>query len=293
MNLHLDKTEFINLLDVINEREKIDKDILEKDYYVCLVLEELSKRQDELKAYFKGGTAVYKILDEARRFSEDIDLTVKMVDTDSNTRNRKRLKDSVFGYEIDGLVLDKEKSINKKGSITSFYKYQSAYDYDDKPLQRAGEVQIEATSFTVSEPFKKYTIMPLIFKFANEKEKNILKDKYDVHEFDIEIITLERMFIDKLFAAEFYVIRNMYIDAAKHLYDITILFNSKTIQDFLKNEKEVDKLIQYKREEEKARLGGIDENTMIRDFNYLNHELGDELIKELNNMQDKYVIKEE
>ena len=92
MLLHLNKFEFENFIEIIKDREDIDKDIIEKDYYVCLVLKELSKKQEELKAYFKGGTAVYKILDTMNRFSEDIDLTVKFLPEESNTRNKKRLK---------------------------------------------------------------------------------------------------------------------------------------------------------------------------------------------------------
>ncbi|MDR2396013.1 MAG: hypothetical protein LBD57_05380, partial [Endomicrobium sp.] len=67
MNLHLDKKNFAEILRLINDETKINLDILEKDYYVCLCLEELSKKQEELKAYFKGGTAIYKKLDELAR----------------------------------------------------------------------------------------------------------------------------------------------------------------------------------------------------------------------------------
>ena len=76
MYLHENKNEFRNIIQIISDRENIDTDIIEKDYYVCLVLKELAKKQDYLKAYFKGGTAVYIILNTINRFSEDIDLTV-------------------------------------------------------------------------------------------------------------------------------------------------------------------------------------------------------------------------
>ncbi len=76
----------------INNRTGIRNEILEKDYYVCLVLKDLSKKQEQLQAYFKGGTAIYKILDHMNRFSEDIDLTVKINESESNSSNRTRLK---------------------------------------------------------------------------------------------------------------------------------------------------------------------------------------------------------
>lgn len=289
MLLHLNKFEFENFIEIIIEREDIDKDIIEKDYYVCLILKELSKRQDYLKSYFKGGTAVYKILDTMNRFSEDIDLTVKVLPEESNTRNKKRLKESALGYEIEGLELIKDECIDNKGSVTGVYQYTSVYEDSEIPLQRAGKIQVESTSFTVSEPTEKYYIEPLIYKLANNKEKKILEEQFDVTKIEIEIIKLERMFIDKIFAVEFYYIRNMYTDTAKHLYDISVLFNNDRIQKLLNDKDELNKLIDYKRQE-KIRIGGIDEKTAIKDFSYFKLEFSDSLIREFENMQNKYVL---
>ena len=289
MLLHLNKFEFENFIEIIIEREDIDKDIIEKDYYVCLILKELSKRQDYLKSYFKGGTAVYKILDTMNRFSEDIDLTVKVLPEESNTRNKKRLKESALGYEIEGLELIKDECIDNKGSVTGVYQYTSVYEDSEIPLQRAGKIQVESTSFTVSEPTEKYYIEPLIYKLANNKEKKILEEQFDVTKIEIEIIKLERMFIDKIFAAEFYYIRNMYTDTAKHLYDISVLFNNDKIQKLLNDKDELNKLMDYKRQK-KIRIGGIDEKTAIKDFSYFKLEFSDSLIREFENMQNKYVL---
>ena len=76
MKLHKDKYAFLTLIHKIHDRSRIREDILEKDYYVTLLLKELSEKQEQLPAYFKGGTALYKALKSIRRFSEDIDLTV-------------------------------------------------------------------------------------------------------------------------------------------------------------------------------------------------------------------------
>ena len=290
MKLHLNKELFRETIDTLNTKTGIAIDIIEKDYYVCAVLKELSKKQDYLKAYFKGGTAVYKILENMNRFSEDIDLTVKVLSEESNTRNKKRLKESALGYKIDGLKLIKEECIDNKGSVTGMYKYTSVYADSEIPLQRAGKIQVESTSFTVSEPTEKYYIEPLVYKLASDTEKKILEEKFDISKIEIEIIKLERMFIDKIFAAEFYYIRNMDMDVSKHLYDISILFNNDKIQELLGNKEELSKLIEYKRQEEKVRIGGIYENTEIKDFNYFKLEFSDELIKEFENMQNKYVL---
>ena len=275
----------------INNRTGIRNDILEKDYYVCLVLKDLSKKQDKLQAYFKGGTAIYKILDHMNRFSEDIDLTVKVNDNESNNSNRMRLKNSSIGYNIQGLELDKAETIDKKSSITSFYKYNSLFSMNE--LFKSEKIQIESTSFTVSEPVSTYTIEPLIYKYALENEKKILKEEYDICEFNIEIIKLERIFVDKIFAVEFYFERNMYEDVSKHLYDISIMIKNDNIKEMLKNKQELNKLISYKRKEEESRLGGIASNKEIKDFNYMKLKFNDELINAFNKMQRIYVLDDE
>lgn len=275
----------------INSRTGIRNDILEKDYYVCLILKELASKQKKLQAYFKGGTAVYKILDHMNRFSEDIDLTVKVNENESNNSNKTRLKKSSLGYDIDGLELMSEETVDKKGSITSFYKYESLFSLNE--LFKSERIQIEATSFTASEPVSTYIIEPLVYKYATDEEKSILKEKYNISEFEIEIIKLERIFIDKIFAVEFYYERKMYEDVSKHLYDISVMIRNDDIKQLLRNKSELNKLIGYKRKEEKSRLGGISESKKIIDFDYMKIELDDNLINAFNKMQRIYVLDDE
>lgn len=275
----------------VNNRTGIRTDILEKDYYVCLILKDLASKQKKLQAYFKGGTAVYKILNHMNRFSEDIDLTVRVNEDESNNSNRMRLKNSALGYKIEGLELVKDETIDKKGSITSFYKYNSLFSLND--LFKSERIQIESTSFTVSEPVSTYTIEPLIYKYASTDEKTILNSEYDISEFDIEIIKLERIFIDKIFAVQFYYEREMYEDVSKHLYDISIMINNDDIKKLLKNNKELNKLINYKRKEETLRIGGIPSDKKIVDFDYFKLEFNEDLINAFNKMQNIYVMDDE
>ena len=271
----------------INKRTKLSVDILEKDYYVCLVLKDLSFKQDKIQAYFKGGTAVYKILDNFKRFSEDIDLTVKVNNDESNNSNKTRLKKSALGYNIPDLELIKEETIDKKGSITAFYKYESLFGIGN--LFKFEKIQIESTSFTVSEPVTVYEIEPLIYKYATDDEKKILKE-YGISPFNIETITLERIFVDKIFAAEFYFEREMYRDFAKHIYDIVTMIDDDKIKDLLNKKTDFLKLIEYKRQEEKIRLGGIPDNKSILDFNYWKLNFSKEVNQAFNEMQNIYVL---
>lgn len=272
----------------INKRTNISNEILEKDYYVCLVLKELSKKQKELQAYFKGGTALYKIINQFNRFSEDIDLTIVENVNESKTNNIRRLKKSALDYHIEGLELIKEETIDKKQSITAFYKYNTIFNQN--LLFKSGKIQVEATSFTISEPTKDYYIEPLIVKYATVEEKKILNDNFHITGFNIKIIKLERIFIDKIFATEFYYVRNMFKDVSKHLYDITILLQNADIQNFLQKKKDLANLINVKRIEENNRIGGIKETQKVRNFKYLNEIFPQELLVTFEQMQKNYII---
>lgn len=126
---------------------------------------------------------------------------------------------------------------DRKGSITTVYDYTPLVGIDtDDPLQRFGYVKVEGTSFTVSEPFTPLEIEPILYTYATEEQRNILRSQYDVVPFMINTIRLERIFADKIFAAEFYYERKMYFDVAKHLYDVSVMFDLKQIQEMIQNQ---------------------------------------------------------
>jgi len=215
LRLHKDADAFSAIIGLINESTDIRLDVLEKDYYVTLMLKELSEWQDTFPIYFKGGTALYKALGSIRRFSEDIDLTV-CVDGCSNSQAKKRLEKAASGYQSLPRTEKKALESNQRGAITCLYDYQSVSgDFLSDPLQRFGHVKVEATSFTVSEPFAPLQIAPLIYDKADNAQMATLRDEYGVMPFSLNTIRLERIFVDKVFASEFYYQRQEYFDVSK------------------------------------------------------------------------------
>lgn len=255
MNLHQDKDAFEALLSDVSRRTGIRSDIIEKDYYLTLLLWELSVKQESLPAYFKGGTALYKSIGRMKRFSEDIDLTVAVHDC-SKSQGKKRLETSANGYHTLSRTTDKARESNQKGSITSVYEYVpvTAVDSADA-LQRFGYVKVEATSFTISEPVEILEISPLLYLEATGEQRQILESNYGVKLFPVQTIKLERIFADKILAAEFYYQRRMLFDTAKHLYDLAIMMEQERIRTLLSAPEELTAMLAYKRKEERERIG--------------------------------------
>lgn len=88
--LHENKEEFKNAVNLASEYFHILPIIAEKDYYVTMILRELSKRQDFI--VFKGGTSLSKCHKAIKRFSEDIDITI---DSKLTQGQMKKLKESI------------------------------------------------------------------------------------------------------------------------------------------------------------------------------------------------------
>lgn len=293
MKLHRDKFSFLNIIGLIHGITGIREDILEKDYYVTLLLKELSEKQENLPAYFKGGTALYKARKSIRRFSEDIDLTI-CIDNCSGNQAKKRLETATKKYLSLPRTSRKELEDDRKGSITAVYDYIPVVTVDaDDPLQRFGYVKVEGTSFTVSEPFSTLEIEPIIYTYATDEQRVVLREQFEVMPFPIKTIRLERIFADKIFAAEFYYERAMYFDVAKHIYDVSVMLDLELIQDMFRDTDLFLEMSGYKRLEETRRTGSDLADKKFSDFEIFRGLSDNTGLKEAyQNMQRNYVYSE-
>ena len=280
MKLHEDRYAFLTIINLIHEISGIRSDILEKDYYVSLLLRELAEKQSQLPAYFKGGTALYKAQKSIRRFSEDIDLTV-CIDGCSNSQAKKRLESATKKYQSLPRTTHKELEDDRKGSITTVYDYVPLVSVDTAdPLQRF-------------EPFSALEIEPIIYTLASQEQKEILQEQYEVGPFQINTIRLERIFADKIFAAEFYYKRAMYFDVAKHIYDVSVMTELASIGELLKDPSNFQKMLNYKRLEETRRTGSDLADKKYADFKIFDGlAQNSELVEAFQNMQRNYVFSE-
>lgn len=88
MYLHQqDKNLFKKTLEIVTKKSKLNLKVIEKDYYVTLILRELSLRSPEV--VFKGGTYLSKAHRVSNRFSEDVDIAF---DEHIGHSRRKKIK---------------------------------------------------------------------------------------------------------------------------------------------------------------------------------------------------------
>lgn len=91
MYLHEDREIFKDLIEQVSDEICRAAIVVEKDYYVTLILKLLSEQLEH--CVFKGGTSLSKGFHAIDRFSEDIDITF---DEHIGESRRKKLKNVVL-----------------------------------------------------------------------------------------------------------------------------------------------------------------------------------------------------
>ena len=201
MYLHKDDKELLrDIIVTVSERTGIDESIVEKDYYVTMILKELVQRNPNV--VFKGGTSLSKAYHVIDRFSEDIDITFE---EHLGEARRKKIKYQLLqpiSEDLD-LAIDNWKSIESDKDYNHYdFIYDSVCSEDKKGLR----------------PYVKLETALMSYSYPTE-ESEILRD-YGLQPFKMKTQTLSRTIIDKIFAVCDYYMVGRATRNSRHLYDI-------------------------------------------------------------------------
>ena len=215
MYLHKDDKELLrDIIVTVSERTGIDESIVEKDYYVTMILKELVQRNPNV--VFKGGTSLSKAYHAIDRFSEDIDITFE---EHLGEARRKKIKYQLLqpiSEDLD-LAIDNWKFIESDKDYNHYdFLYDSVCSEDKKGLR----------------PYVKLETALMSYSYPTE-EAEILRD-YGLEPFKMKTQALSRTIIDKIFAVCDYYMVGRATRNSRHLYDIFKLKNYISIDDDFK-----------------------------------------------------------
>ncbi|MGD9639589.1 MAG: nucleotidyl transferase AbiEii/AbiGii toxin family protein [Alphaproteobacteria bacterium] len=227
MLLHTNKDDFKELIiATASHTPGLQNHQVEKDYYVSLFLEELSKLENNVEIVFKGGTSLSKCYDVIDRFSEDIDLTIKFPNVKAGRGLRKRLKENII-TTIDKLGM-KFLNPDEVQSDRDFNYYEVEFErlFESTP-EMTPHIKIETIAVYKPYPCLRKDVSNYVTKYLLELEEgpNLIK-KYDLETFEMSIQSIDRTFIDKLFALCDYHLEKTYERYSRHLYDVHMIWNS-------------------------------------------------------------------
>ena len=198
MNLHEDKSAFKDAIIATSQNLEIREVYIEKDYWVTYALKQLAHSKYKDIAIFKGGTSLSKALNLIERFSEDIDLALMIPEGASGNQIKKLLGEiqKTASGDIREIQID---GITSKGS--KFRKTVHQYDRvieGSNYGQASDKLLIEVNSFANPNPHSLQKIQSYIGKYLLEIERVDLVKAYELEEFEINVLQLERTYTEKI-----------------------------------------------------------------------------------------------
>ena len=259
--LHKDREIFEDILLRVSVEYGIDAAIIEKDYYVTLLLKNIAGLVPEI--IFKGGTSLSKCYRLIERFSEDIDISIFEEVKPTESRRRKLKEGIVKAVELSELTLENKDDIRSR---RDFNRYIIAYPSVFSSSAVKPKLIVETAVFTGIYPTEIQTVGNYIFDYLSKNNALNFVDTTTLRPFPIKVQKPERTFIDKVFALCDYHLAGSHEQHSRHIYDIYRLFST------IKTDGSLKELIEKVRKERKllsmcpSAQDSVDINALLKEI---------------------------
>jgi len=259
--LHKDREIFEDILLRVSAEYGIDAAIIEKDYYVTLLLKNIAGLVPDV--IFKGGTSLSKCYRLIERFSEDIDISIFEEVKPTESRRRKLKEGIVKAVELSELTLENKDDIRSR---RDFNRYIIAYPSVFSSSAVKPKLIVETAVFTGIYPTEIQTVGNYIFDYLSKNNALNFVDTTTLRPFPIKVQKPERTFIDKVFALCDYHLAGSHEQHSRHIYDIYRLFST------IKTDGSLKELIEKVRKERKllsmcpSAQDSVDINALLKEI---------------------------
>lgn len=199
---------------------KTSQAAIRKDYYVTRFLKGISAAQPNI--IFKGGTCLSKCHKVINRFSEDVDLSYENHGNHLTESMKRHLKTDVIrcASEVDLTCTNLETTRSRR----DFNRYEFAYPGFQTAFGLKDSIIVETAVFQASFPTERKQANSLIgsYLFRQKREEEV--ERYALYPFEVTVQTIERTFIDKVFAICDYFEADQKLRNSRHIYDLYKLY---------------------------------------------------------------------
>ncbi len=225
--------EFQNAIEAAALYHKLQPAFIEKDYWVTYVLKNIALSDYHDHIVFKGGTSLSKAYQCIERFSEDVDLALLKTGEETNSK-LKRLIENVEVVATHGLAYQKDTKESKGGHLRKTYWQYPKFNSDETGT--TGEnILLEINCFTTPVPHKSLAISSYVGDFLTNNGFLDLVNQHDLHPFNLQVLSLERTFYEKLLSLTrlSYEGSDKLKEKIRHFYDLHQLFHLPDLGDTL------------------------------------------------------------
>lgn len=229
MLLHKDREQFESVLNAVSNELGVPVTIVEKDYYVTMILKQLAVKAPG--CVFKGGTSLSKCHHAINRFSEDIDITFS---DKLSQGERKKLKNQVIAgisEYLDLTIIDWDNTRSRRDYNCYTFKYSPIEGYVPESIIEG--VKMEVVLGSISFPTVEMEVDSYIYQVLKVDNMDFIRE-YELEPFTMTLQSIERTFIDKVFALCDYYIKDDVNKHSRHIYDLYMLLPQITFDDIFK-----------------------------------------------------------
>ncbi|MDO4922241.1 MAG: nucleotidyl transferase AbiEii/AbiGii toxin family protein [Phascolarctobacterium sp.] len=225
MLIHNNREEFQELISVISKEKGIEEWIVEKDYYVTIILKYLTQALPDL--VFKGGTSLSKCYRIISRFSEDIDLTTHVKPTEGQKRNIKSRILAII-QELNLKLDNPDEILSRRNYNKYIIKYKSVIPIENDFIE--SQIILETVYKTIAFPVVQLPVNNIMGDYLSEKNLPFIEN-YQLEPFVMPVQELSRTFADKIFAICDYYLAAKESSNSRHIYDIYMLLPAISLNE--------------------------------------------------------------
>jgi len=247
MNLHKNTDDFRAAISDTARTLGLQEHIVEKDYWVTMLLKRMSTFEYKDFVIFKGGTSLSKGYKIIQRFSEDVDLALKpeaIAQEIIHRRSGEAIHRVLKKLRLDELNPLDEGKESEKQRYKRVYEFPKYFSYPTaSPIH--GRIILEVNSFSNPIPTEAVNILSLVGEYIKEKNGEAAQTSVGLESFDIHALVPERTFCEKLLAIRRASMKDDQFFSARvrHLYDIHQLYHCSRIMRFTNNVSEFETML--------------------------------------------------
>lgn len=242
MNLHENKDVFAAAIQLASTPKQegglgIKQIYIEKDYWICRSLKQLSECKESEVAVFKGGTSLSKAYLLGNRFSEDIDIAITSDSqrTDNQTKNIISRISKVMSAGLEEVQNPATRKYSKYRK--AFYRYLVTTENEIIGAVNPGQILLEIVSFANPYPYQKVFIKSFLTEYLEIVGRNDIIEAYGMQGFEIQVLAKSRTATEKLVSLIRHSLSADYISELKakirHFYDLYFLWNDSESRAYL------------------------------------------------------------
>jgi len=265
MWIDLDEKRKISILEQVGNQIGLPAFAVEKDWWICLILNAVFRSKYAEFIIFKGGTSLSKAYGIIDRFSEDIDLIIDrhLLGFDELTSNSqiKKLRKVSGGFIINAFREELIHQLNTLGIDPDKYEIRYNHKVDDTSDPNTLEVYYESVvaasspyiekrvllemgARSLTEPSEKRTITSFI-------DEQYLDSSFCLPSMEVLVIIPTRTFIEKalLLHEEFSkpIDKIRMVRLTRHLYDLEKLMDTQYGLKAIEDHKLFETIVRYRK----------------------------------------------